>query len=89
MASPSSFNNSYGSIQFPYGDATKFADSLIVDPDEHHSEGLISQRSSVIENWNLNHGFCLQAKDMADYCSVTDLLQNKNPIRESNKGLYS
>ena len=89
MASPSSFNNSYESIQFPDGDATKFADSLIVDPDEHHYEGLTSQRSFVIENWNLNHGFCLQAEDRADYGYVTDLLQNKNPIRESNKGLYS
>ena len=85
MPSPSSFNNSYGSIQFLDGDATKFADSLIVDHDEHHSEGLTSQRCTVIENWNLNHGFSLEAEDMADYGSVTDLLQNKNPIRESNK----
>ena len=30
-------------------------------------------------------GFCLQAKDRAEYGSVIDLLQNKNPIREFNK----
>ena len=85
MPSPGSFNICYGSIQFSDGDTTKFADSLIVDPDEPHSEGLTSQRSSVIENWNLNHGFCLEAEDRADYGTVTDFLQNKNPIRESNK----
>ena len=85
MPSPGSFNISYGSIQFPDGDATKFASSVIVDPDEHHYEGLTSQMNSVIENWNLNHGFCAEAEDRADHASVTDFLQNKNPIRESKK----
>ena len=30
-------------------------------------------------------GSCLQAKDRAEYGSVIDLLQNKNPIREFNR----
>ena len=85
ISSPGSFNISYGGIQFPDGDATKFASSVIVDPDEHHSEGLTSQMNSVIENRNLNRGFCAEAEDTTDHGSVTDFLQNKNPIRESKK----
>ena len=85
MPPPNSFNISYESIQFLDGDATKFAYGFIIDPNEHHSKGLTNQRSSTIKNWNLNHGFCLEDEDEADYGSVTDFLQNKNPNREFKK----
>ncbi|RVW85185.1 Protein NTM1-like 9 [Vitis vinifera] len=41
--------------------------------------------SSSNTNTQVLQGFCLQAKDRAEYGSVIDLLQNKNPIREFKK----
>ena len=58
LPSHSGFNNYYGSMQFQDGvDTSDFVDSLIVDPDENHCEGLTGQGSSAVDGWNLNKGY--------------------------------
>ncbi|KAL6322238.1 hypothetical protein AAG906_005196 [Vitis piasezkii] len=58
LPSHSGFNNNYGSMQFQDGvDTADFVDSLIVDPDENHYEGLTGQGSSAVDGWNLNKGY--------------------------------